>query len=84
MPCPLAAFILMLLEAYWYRYFKSGRAMADFYGSFPGVPASGAALPAWAFFLFALYGKNIFLGAAVEVPGIGHIGIHPGRQREIR
>ena len=33
--------------------------------------------------LLAVYGKNIVLGAAVIILGIGHIGIHLMHRREI-
>lgn len=71
------SFALMILyELYWIRYFKSERTMEDFYSSFLGVPVAGATLPIMAFLLLAVYGKNVFLGAAVLILGIGHIGIH--------
>lgn len=36
-----------------------------------------------AFLLLAIYGKNIILGIAVVILGIGHIGIHLMHRREI-
>ena len=79
------AFLLMILyEAYWIRYFRSDKTMADFYRSLLGVPVAGATLPVAAFALLAVYGKNIFLGVAVMILGIGHIGIHLNHQKEIR
>lgn len=80
----LAAGVLMLLyEAYWIRYFRSGKTMKDFYSSFLGVPVAGASLPVMAFFMLAVYGKNIFLGIAVILLGIGHIRIHMNHQKEV-
>ncbi len=81
----LAAVLLMTLyEIYWIRYFMSSKTMADFYSSILGVPVAGATLPVAAFFLLAIYGKNIFLGIAVIILGIGHIGIHLNHRKEIR
>ena len=79
-----ASFVLMLLyEAYWIRYFKSAKTMQDFYSSLLGIPVAGATLPVAAFLLLAIYGKNVVLGAAVLVLGIGHIGIHLMHKKEI-
>ena len=50
--------------------------MKDFYSSILGIPIAGATLPVLAFMLLAIYGDNIFLGIAVLLLGIGHIGIH--------
>lgn len=73
----VAAFVLMLLyELSWVRYFRSEKTMQDFYSSFLGVPVSLATLPVLAFFLLAIYGKNILLGISIIILGIGHIGIH--------
>lgn len=78
-----AAFLLMILyEIYWIRYFRSKRTMADFYSSLLGVPVAGATLPIAAFFLLAIYGKNLFLLISVIILGIGHIGIHLGHRKE--
>ena len=74
---------MVIYELYWMSYFRSGRAMADMYGPFLGVPVAGATLPVIAFGLLAVYGLNPFLGAAVIVLGIGHIGIHLGHAKEI-
>lgn len=79
----LAAAVLMLLyELYWVRYFRSGKTMQDFYRPFLGIPVAGATLPVMAFLLLAVYGKNILLGAAVVLLGIGHIGIHWNHRKE--
>lgn len=81
----LASFLLMLLyECYWIRYFRSPKAMKDFYRSFLGIPVAGATLPVCAFFLLGVYGKNPFLLAATVLLGIGHIGIHIRHYREIQ
>ena len=79
-----AALICMLLyEIYWIRYFRSSKTMKDFYSSLWGIPVAGATLPVIAFFLLAIYGKNILLGIAVVILGIGHIGIHIKHKKEI-
>ena len=75
--------LMVLYEIYWIRYFKSGKTMKDFYSSILGIPVAGATLPVLAFLLLAVYGKNIILGAAVIILGIGHIGIHLMHRREI-
>lgn len=78
------SFLLMLAyEAYWIRYFKSGREMKDFYSGFLGVPVAGATLPVCAFFFLGIYGSNVFLLGAVIILGIGHIGIHLQHRNEI-
>ena len=48
-----------------------------------GIPVAGATLPVLAFLLLAIYGKNIILGVAVVILGIGHIGIHLMHRKEI-
>ena len=75
--------LMMLYEAYWIRYFRSERTMRDFYSSILGIPVAGATLPVLAFLLLAVYGKNIVLGIAVVILGIGHIGIHLMHKKEI-
>ena len=73
----VASFVLMVLyEVFWIRYFRSEKTMKDFYSSILGIPVAGATLPVLAFCLMAIYGKNILLGVAVIILGIGHIGIH--------
>ena len=80
----VASFALMILyEVYWIRYFRSEKTMKDFYSSILGIPEAGATLPVLAFLLLAIYGKNIILGIAVVILGIGHIGIHLMHRREI-
>lgn len=79
----VGAFALMALyEVFWIRYFKSEKTMRDFYRSLLGVPVAGATLPVLAFGLLAVYGKNIVLGAAVPILGVGHIGIHLMHKKE--
>ena len=80
----IAVILMILYELYWIRYFKSDKTMEDFYSSFLGVPVAGATLPVCAFGLLAVYGKNIFLGIAVIILGIGHIGIHLNHRKEVR
>ncbi len=80
----VAAFALMVLyEIFWIRYFRSEKTMKDFYSSILGIPVAGATLPVLAFLLLAIYGKNIILGVAVLILGIGHIGIHLMHKKEI-
>lgn len=72
-----AAFLCMILyELWWIRYFRSSKALTDFYSSFCGIPVAGAVLPVIAFFLLGTYGKNPILIGADILLGIGHIGIH--------
>lgn len=79
-----ASFTFMLCyEAYWVRYFRSGRTMKDFYSSFCGIPVAGATLPVCGFLLLGIYGRNVFLLAAVIILGIGHIGIHLQHRAQI-
>lgn len=57
-----AAFLCMILyELWWIRYFRSSKALTDFYSSFCGIPVAGAVLPVIAFFLLGTYGKNPIL-----------------------
>ena len=77
-----AFFLMILYEIYWVRYFLSKRTMRDFYSSILGIPVAGATLPVMAFALLAVYGKNIILGIAVIILGIGHIGIHLMHKKE--
>ncbi len=75
-------FLMILYEAFWIRYFRSGKTMRDFYGDFLGIPVAGASLPVAAVLCIAVYGGDPFLLAAGIVLGIGHIGIHLGHRRE--
>ena len=79
----IASFLCMALyEVFWVRYFKSGKTMADFYGSLLGVPVAGATLPVAAFFLLGLYGGNLLMLLGSVILGIGHIGIHLAHRKE--
>ncbi len=81
--CLITSFVFMVLyEIYWFRYFKSGKTMKDFYSSLFGIPVAGATLPVIAFFLLGVYGYNAFLLISVIILGIGHIGIHIGHRNE--
>ena len=75
--------LMVLYEIYWIRYFRSKKTMEDFYSSILGIPVAGATLPVLAFLSLAVYGKNIILGVAVLILGIGHIGIHLIHKKEI-
>ena len=78
------SFILMLLyEAFWIRYFRSGKTMRDFYRGFAGIPVAGATLPVAAFFLLGLYGRNIPMLLSTLILGVGHIGIHLAHAKEV-
>ena len=77
------SFVLMLLyEAFWIRYFRSGKTMRDFYRGFAGIPVAGATLPVAAFFLLGVYGRNIPMLLATVILGVGHIGIHLAHAKE--
>lgn len=79
-----AAFLLMLMyEAWWVRYFRSERALANFYSDFLGIPLAGATLPVIAFFMLGIYGKVIWMLIATVILGIGHIGIHMQHRKEL-
>ena len=80
----ILSFLLMILyEAYWIRYFRSGRTMADFYASFLGFPVAGATLPVIALFLLGVYAGNLVVIAGAVVLGVGHIGIHAMHRKEL-
>lgn len=79
------SFVIMIFyEIYWIRYFKSEKTMQDFYSALFGIPVAGASLPVISFMLLAIYEKNIILGMAILILGIGHIGIHLMHKREIK
>lgn len=75
--------LMMLYEIYWVRYFISEKTTADFYRSLLGIPVAGASLPAAAFLLLGVYGRNIFMIISAVIFGIGHIGIHLNHCKEI-
>ncbi|ADY56052.1 hypothetical protein Sgly_1755 [Syntrophobotulus glycolicus DSM 8271] len=79
-----AVFLMLAYEAWWIRYFKSKKTLADFYSSFCGIPVAGATLPVTAFFLLGVYGKVFWLMLSVMILGIGHIGIHLQHRKEIQ
>nr|WP_326185275.1 hypothetical protein [uncultured Oscillibacter sp.] len=79
-----AAFLMILYEVWWLRYFRGGRTMADFTASLLGVPVAGATLPVAAFFLLGIYGRAFWMLPGVVVLGIGHIGIHLRHRHESR
>ena len=73
----IAAFLFMIMyEAWWVRYFRSGRKLSDFYSDFCEIPLAGATLPVIAFFMLGIYGKVVYMLIATLILGIGHIGIH--------
>lgn len=81
----LASVILMVLyELFWLRYFRGEHTMENFYTSFCGVPVAGAALPAAAFALLAVWDRNLLLGVSVIILAIGHIGIHLQHARAVK
>lgn len=71
-----AVVLMALYEACWVRYFRSDRALADFYRSVVGIPVPLAVLPVAAFVLLGVYGRAWPLIAAAVLLGVGHIGIH--------
>ena len=71
-----SATLMVLYEIFWARYFRSEKAVRDFYRSLWGIPVPGASLPVAAFLLLGIYGKVIWLIIASVLLGIGHIGIH--------
>ena len=78
-----ACLLMILYEIYWVRYFKSEKTTADFYRNLLGIPVAGASLPAVAFLLLGVYGRNIFMIISAVIFGIGHIGIHWQHRKEI-
>lgn len=80
----LGSFLAMLLyEIWWIRYFRSPRAMKDFYRSFCGIPVAGASLPVFAFLLLGIYGRVVWMLVSVLILGVGHIGIHLQHRKEL-
>ncbi len=72
----IVSLLLMLIyELFWFRYFKNPT-LENFYCPFWGIPVPGASLPVIACLLLGIYGKVIWLIAAIILLGIGHIGIH--------
>ncbi len=80
----LASLLLMLLYlAWWIRYFRGSRRLADFSRQLCGLPLAGATLPVLAFLLLGIYGRLIWLVLGTLLLGVGHIGIHLRHAREI-
>ena len=71
-----SALLMLLYEAAWVRYFRSGRTCEELHRRFCGVPVPLAVLPVAAFLLLGVYGKVLWLMLAALLLGVGHIGIH--------
>jgi hypothetical protein len=71
-----SAFLMLLYEAWWIKYFAGKKTLKSFYGNFLGIPLPGAMLPVIGFLLLGIYGKVIWLVISAVILGIGHIGIH--------
>jgi pimeloyl-ACP methyl ester carboxylesterase len=83
-PVLLASCLCMVLyEIFWIRYFKSEKAMKDFYTGILGIPVAGATLPVAAFLLLGIYGGNSLMIFGSIILGIGHIGIHLAHKKEV-
>jgi hypothetical protein len=67
---------MLLYEVAWVRYFTDKNRPKELYRSLLGIPLPLATLPIAGFLLLGIYGKVIWLIAAVVILGIGHIGIH--------
>lgn len=52
------AVLMVLYEFWWIGYFRSEKAMRDFYSSLLGIPVVGATLPVLAFLMLGIYGRN--------------------------
>jgi hypothetical protein len=72
----VSAFLMLLYEAWWIKYFIGKKTLKSFYGRFLGIPLPGATLPVVSFVLLGIYGKVIWLVISAVILGIGHIGIH--------
>jgi hypothetical protein len=79
-----SAFLMLVYEGFWTRYFRGGHTLRDFYRPFFGVPAPGAVLPVTAVLLLGIYGRLIWLIIASVILGVGHIGIHIGHIKKIK
>lgn len=78
-----AAFLMVLYELWWVRYFRSRKRLEDFYSSFLGIPLAGATLPVAAFLLLGIYGRVVWMLLSAAVLATGHIGIHLGHKKEL-
>jgi len=77
----VASIVTMLLyEAFWVRYFRGKRTMADMYKPLLGIPYPGATLPIIAFILLGISSLAWPLIISAIILGIGHIGIHRQHQ----
>lgn len=78
-----AALLLMVLYlACWIRYFNK-RTLGNFYSPFLGIPIPLALLPCLSILLLAVYGKLIWLGIAILIMSVGHLGIHIQHYKEL-
>lgn len=77
-----ALFFMLLYEVCWIRYFKKPT-MQNFYGKFLFIPVPLALLPCLSIALLAVYGKLLWLGLAILLMSIGHIGIHISHQKSL-
>lgn len=67
---------MILYELWWIRYFRSPKALADFYSGLCGIPVAGAVLPVMAFLLLGYLWQKSNPNWCGILLGIGHIGIH--------
>lgn len=80
----IASLALMLLyEAAWARYFKSGRKMEVMYAPLGFIPVPLASLPVVALLLLGIWYLSPFTIAAAIILGIGHIGIHLSHAQQL-
>lgn len=79
----LSAACMALYEVWWIRYFLGEKTLKEFYSSLLKIPVPGAALPAAAFGLLAIYGRSPQLMLFVIPLGIGHIKIHLNHKKEL-
>lgn len=81
----LASLLLMLLyEAAWIRYFKSGSELMAMYAPLGFIPVPLASLPVFALLLLGIWHLSPFTVVAAAVLGIGHIGIHLSHLHQIQ
>lgn len=78
------ALLLMILYIFcWVKYFNNPT-LTNFYGSFLSIPVPLASLPCLSILLLSIYGKLIWLGCAIIIMSIGHIGIHISHYKKIK
>ena len=81
----IAAFVLMLLyEAAWVRFFRSGRELCAMYSRLGPIPLPLATPPVAAFALLGIWCMSPVTLLAAAVLGVGHVGIHLGHYRELK